>query len=167
MYVSPSNDGARKILYKMETMGRKMTRRMATTSKTRVATGVLKEIKLNFQRKIKGLQAWHEIPGDLILNFDQTPLAYVCSSSHTLREKGASSVPIIGKGKKKQITGTFTVSKSGVFLSIQLIYQGTTDRCLPKSVVLPEDFDIICTPNHWSNEEKAIQHIENIVVPYL
>ena len=71
-YLSLSNDWARKILYKMETMGRKMTRRTATTSKAPVAPGVLKETKLDFQRKIKQLQTWHEIPDDLILNFDQT-----------------------------------------------------------------------------------------------
>jgi len=151
----------------METMGRKMSRRMATTSKVPIAPGVLKEIKIAFQRKIKQLQAWHEIPDDLILNFDQTPLPYVCSSNHTLHEKGASSVPIVGKGKKKQITGTFTVSKSGIFLPIQLIYEGKTDRCLPKNIVFSKDFDITYTPNHWSNEEKAIQHIQRIVVPYL
>ena len=69
-----SDDWARKILYKMETMGRKMTRRMATTSKVSVAPGILKEVKLDFQRKIKQVQEWHDIPDELILNFDQTPL---------------------------------------------------------------------------------------------
>ena len=43
-YLTLSNDWARKILYKMETMGRKMTRRMATTSKAPIAPGVLKKI---------------------------------------------------------------------------------------------------------------------------
>ena len=166
-YLTLSNDWARKVLYKMETMGRKMTRRMATTSKAPIAPGVLKEIKPDFQRKIKQLQSLYEIPYDLILNFDQTPLPYVCSSNHTLHEKGASSVPIVGKGKKKQITGTFTVLKSGNFLPPQLIYEGKTDRCLPKGVAFPEDFDKTYTSNHWSNEEKAIQHVERIVIPYL
>lgn len=166
-YLILSNDWARKILYKMETMGKKMTRRIATTSKAPIAPGILQETKLHFLRKIKQLQAWHDTPEDFIHNFDQTPLPYVCSSGHTLHEKGAKSVPIVGKGIKKQITGTFTVSKSVNFLPVQIIYKGKTDRCLPKGVDFPEGFDITCTPNHWSNEEKVMQHIKNIVVPYL
>ena len=55
-YLKLSNDWARKILYKMETLGRKMTRQLATTSKAPIAPGVLKETKLHFQRKIKQLQ---------------------------------------------------------------------------------------------------------------
>ena len=65
-------------------LGRKMARRLATTSKAPIAPGVLKETKLHFQRKIKQLQSSQEIPDDLILNVDQTPLPYVCSSNPTL-----------------------------------------------------------------------------------
>ena len=36
-----------------------------------------------------------------------------------------------------------------------------------KEVVFPEDFDLTYTANHWSNEEKAIQHFECIIVPFL
>ena len=46
----------------------------------------------------------HSVPEDLILNFDQTPLPYVFSASHTLHETGANSVPVVEKGKKKQIS---------------------------------------------------------------
>ena len=81
-----------------------MAVRIATTEKIPVAPGLLKETKLSFQRKIKTLQTMHRVPEDLILNLDQTPLSYVCSASHTLHEKGAKSVPLVGKGKKKQIT---------------------------------------------------------------
>ena len=42
-----------------------------------VTHGVLKETKLHFQRQIKQMQEWHQIPDDLIINFDQTPLSYV------------------------------------------------------------------------------------------
>lgn len=124
-------------------------------------------MKLDYQRKIKQLQEWHTIPEVLILNFDQTPLPYICSSNHTLHKKGDKTVPIVGKGKKKQITGTFTVSKTGDFLPIQLIYQGKTDRCLPKGVSFPQGFNVTCTPNHWSNEEKAIEHFNTIILPYI
>ena len=65
-----SDDWARKILYKMETTGKKMSRRMATTSKVPVAPGILKEVELDYQREIKQLQEWHTVPEEFILNFD-------------------------------------------------------------------------------------------------
>lgn len=109
---------------------------------------------------------WHDIPEDLILNFDQTPLSYVSAPNHTLHVKGASSVPLVGKGKKKQITGTFTVSMTGEFLGPQLIYGGKTNKCHP-SIDFPPEFNVTHSPNHWSNEDRVIEHLEQIVFPYL
>ena len=128
-HICLSNDWARKILYRMEKEGKKMVRRMATTAKIPVAPGLLSEVKLDYQRKFKQLQSWHDIPEALILNFDQTHLPYVCSAKHTLDIRGSKSVPIVGKGKKKQITGTFTtISMAGTFLPMQLIYlRGTSN----------------------------------------
>ena len=118
----------------MDTLGRKMTRHNATTTRIPVAPALLAETKLDFQCKICQLQSWHSIPDDLIINFDQTPLPYVVTGNSTLNEKGAKSGPLQGKGKKKQITGTFAVSVTGDFLPMQLIFEGKTPRCLPKDV---------------------------------
>ena len=87
-----------------------MNRRIATTARIPVAPALLAETKLDFQRKIRQLQSWHSIPDDLIINFDQTPLPYVVTGNSTLNEKGAKSVPLQAKGKKKQITGTFSLN---------------------------------------------------------
>ena len=111
-----------------------MTRRMVTTAKIPVAPGILKEAKLGFQREVKTLQTEFSVPEDLILDFDQTPLTSVCSLSHTLQQKGSTSLPLIGKGKNKQITGTFTVTMTGEVLPMQLIYEGKTPRCLPQGI---------------------------------
>ena len=108
-----------------------MCRRKATTEKIPVNPGLLKEAKLHFQRQIKQMQEWHQIPDDLVINFDQTPLSYVCIPNHTLHFKGGKSVPLVGKGKCKQITGTFSPTKSGIFLPMQLIYQDKTNRFHP------------------------------------
>ena len=59
-------------------------------------------------------------------------------------------MPIVGKGKQTQITGTFTVSADGDFLQMQLIYAGKTDRCHPNGTNFPQGFNITHTPNHWS-----------------
>ena len=62
----------------MKQEGKKMCRQKATTEKIPVAPGLLKEAKLHFQRRIKQMQEWHQISDDLIIDFDQTPLSYVC-----------------------------------------------------------------------------------------
>ena len=61
----------------------------------------------------------------------------------------------------------FTVSKAGIFLPMQLIYEGKTDHCLPVGVRFPNGCDVTYTPNHWSNEEKVIEHLNVIIVPFL
>ena len=96
---------------------------------------------------LKEMQAWHEIQEDLIINFDQTPLSYICTGNRTYAKKGSSNVPLVGKRKKKQITGNFRITMSGSFLPMQLIYKGPTSRCLPKVVDFPADFDATCTVN--------------------
>ena len=68
---------------------KKMVKRMATTSKIPVAPGLLKEEQLTFQRKIQALIKWYDIPKELVLNFDQTPLSYITVRNNTLEFKGA------------------------------------------------------------------------------
>lgn len=67
------------------------------------------------------------------------------------------------RGQKKQITGTFTVTMSGLFLPMQLIYEGETPRYLPKGNTFPDNLNLTFTPNHWSNKEKLIEHLEKVV----
>ena len=50
---------------------------------------------------------------------------------------------------------------------MQLIYQGTTPKCLPKHVNFPSDWHLTYTANHWANKETSIAYIENIIIPYV
>ena len=165
--LSLNMDWARQILYRMETRGEKLVRRMGTTAKIPVAPGILKEVKLDYQRKYQMLQIQHSIPKELIINFDQTPLPYACATKHTLEKQGSKQVPLVGKGKTKQITGTFVISQSSEFLPMQPIYEGKTTKCLPKNVIFPKGFNITFTKNHWSNEEKALELLNKIIFPYI
>ena len=90
-----------KVIYCMDTFGRKMTWRIVTTARIPVAPALLPETKLDFQRKIRQLQSWYSIPDDLIINFVQTPLPYIITGNSTWNEKGAKSVPLQGKRKKE------------------------------------------------------------------
>ena len=76
---------------------------MATTAKISNAPALLNETKLDFQWKIKELQAWHEIPEDLIINFDQTCLVYICTGKHTYHTQDVSNVPLVGNRKKDKL----------------------------------------------------------------
>ena len=76
-------DWSRQVLYQFDTIRRKMSCRMVTSAKIPIATALLNETKFDFQRKIKEMQARHEIPEALIINFDQTPLPYLCTRNRT------------------------------------------------------------------------------------
>ena len=62
----------------------------------------------------------HKIHKDLIVNFDQTPLGFICPATTTFTDENAETVPIGNLDGKHRITGTFVVSLTGGFLPIQL-----------------------------------------------
>ena len=60
----------------------------------------------------------------------------------------------------------FSISMSGNFLPIQLIYKGKTVRCHPR-FNFPTDFHVTHNDNHWANEETSIQILKKIIIPYI
>ena len=87
--------------------------------------------------------------------------------NNTLEFEGAKSVPVKVKVEGKQTTVTFAVSATGRFLLMQLIYVDKTKRCHPQSIEGPSGFDVTHSLNHWSNVKLAIQHIREIILPYV
>ena len=144
----------------------KWSKRKSTTAKPVLSPGLIKEVGLTFFKQISEAVQADNIPAELIVNIDQTPLPFVLISKYTMNKTGEKSVPVLGTADYRQITGTFAVSMSGTFLPMQLIYQGTTNRCHPK-YTFPESFDVTHTPNHWSNEETSIDLLQKILAPYL
>ena len=68
---------------------------------------------------------------------------YPLESTHsTLRV--LKNIPIKGVDDKSQITATFAISATGVFLPVQLIYPGKTKTCLP-NFQFPRTFQITYT----------------------
>jgi len=141
-------------------------RRKATTSKPIIAPGLIKEIGLTFYNNINEIIQAHEIPYEMVINIDQTPLPFVLISKYTLAEKGSSRVSVPGTSDYRQITGTFAVTMSGSFLPIQLIYQGKTPRCQPK-FDFPKEFHVTQTANHWADENTSIDMMKKILIPYV
>ena len=107
-----------------------------------------------------------EIPAELILNWDQTGIKIVPSSTWTMHAQGSRRVEAVGVNDKRLITAVFCGSLTGDFLPIQVIYQGSTNRCHPR-YQFPPDWDITHAPKHWSNEQTMVQYIENIIIPYV
>ena len=164
-HLSFSDSWARNICNEMERNGKKMKRRIVTTCKIPVAPALLEEEKFKFQRNLITLVKKHKIPEELILNYDQTPLSYVCTSNTTLEVRGSNSVPIVGKEKQKQITGTFTVSADGDFLRMQFMKE---NRSLSsKWNKLSRRIQYNPYSKSLELEKSAIEHLEKVVFPYL
>ena len=86
------------------------SKRKDTTGKIEPINQFLLEEKLTFQKRIASIIEEHDIPKELILNLDQTPLSYVFPGKYTFNPKGAKTVPIKGIDVRRQITASFTVS---------------------------------------------------------
>ena len=136
-------------------------------SKSKLLPGDFVEIKKQFLVDIKTIVRMQDIPDQLVLNWDQTAMKLVPSGSWTMDKKGTKRVEISGIDDKRQITAVFCGSLSGDFLPLQLIYKGTTDKCLPSSITFPPDWHITYTSNHWSNNKTMIEYVSHIIVPYI
>ena len=137
-----------------------------TTGKLEPCPKFLEEENFTFQHAISKFVSDHDIPLELVLNLDQTPLSYVSPGKYTIDLKGSKIDPIKGVDDEWQITATFTITTSGSFLPIQLIYSGKTKRSIPKYDFL-SCFNVTFTPNHWSNYEKCVRLFEKLFFSYL
>ena len=128
IYLAFSDQKAQKTLNKVMRTEKKMVRRMATTLKVPVASGLLKDEKFTFQRKIQKLVTWHKIQKESIIKFGQTPLSYNTVGDTSFEFPGVQSVPVIGGKKGKQITGTFSITTASRFFShaAHLLWEDST-----------------------------------------
>jgi len=124
------------------------------------------ELKEQYLLDIKIVVEMEEIPADLILNWDHTGINIVPGCPWTMEEKGAKRVDCVGLDDKRQITTVICATLSGFFLPFQVIYQGKTPASLPR-YSFPKDWNVTYTPNHWSNEEKTLEYITKVVLPYI
>ena len=141
-------------------------KRKATTSKQPFSPGFIHEVSFNFYSAIQRNVNAYLISPELVINIDQTPLRFYLTPTHTVTKKGEASVPITNSSDYRHITSTFGISMVGEFLPIQLIYQGKTNNCHP-NYNFPNSFHITHTPNHWSNENKSLEMIDKIIMPYV
>ncbi len=123
------------------------------------------EQKDKFISDVGGIVADHDIPPELVLNFDQTGVKIVPVSNWTLAAQGSKQVAIVGLEDKREITALLGSTASGDLLPPQVIYQGTTDKC-HAHYTFPDDWHVTHTASHWSTEETMIQYVDEVLVPY-
>ena len=141
-------------------------KRRGTTSKSKNLVENFDDLKVSFLEQVSTMVVMDEIPPEMILNWDQTGLNLIPSSSWAMEQRGAQRVEITGLNDKRMITAVFCGTLTGDFLPIQLVYQGKTDRCHPK-YNFPEDWHITHSLNRWSTEETMKDYLDHVVFPYI
>ena len=144
----------------------KFVQRKATTSKSKYTPENFSAVKKSFLEDVVTTVDMEGIPPELIMNWDQTGIKLVPSSSWTMAQQGSRRVEMSGVGDKRQITAIYCGTILGDFLPLQLIYQGKTPRCHPH-YKFPPEWSITHSPKHWSNEQTMLEYIDHIIVPYI
>ena len=86
------------------------------TTNAKISIEHFEEVKKEYLLDIKLVISMDEIPGDLVINFDQTEIHYIPVSDWTMAEEGSKRVEITGKDDKCQLTAVFAGTMSGEFL---------------------------------------------------
>ena len=160
-YVNFNQHWAYSLLKRMNFVVRK-----ATTAKSKYTINNFKEVKSQFLHDIVATVELEEIPAQLILNWDQTGIKIIPTSSWTMEKEGSKRIEVVGVDDKRLITAVFCGTLVGDFLPVQLIYKGKTDHCHPH-YQFPLGWDITHSSNHWSTEATMIQYVQNIIIPYV
>ena len=139
-------------------------KRWANT-KVKVFSTDFEEHKSQFVYDVKSIIEFEDIPEDLVINWDHTGINYIPVSKWTMEAEGSKMVVVTGIEDKRKITAVLSITMSGNYLPPQLIYQGTTNRCLPKMITFPSGWHVTCTQNHWANEVTNLQYLDKILLP--
>lgn len=140
-------------------------KRTATTqAKQQVSSDKFKRLQQSYLGQISVWPSVHNIPPDLIINWDQTPINVAPTTNWTMAKVGSKKVEVAALNNKRQVTSALAVTMSPP----QIIYQGKTERCHP-AYTFPEGFDIYHAPNHWANGETTVRYmyITNAIFTYV
>ena len=151
---------AKSLLHRMN-----FTKRRGST-KSGMTPNDLEKLRKTFLSEIVETVAMNDVPEDLIFNWDQTGINLVPGALWTMDKKGNKWIKIAGLQDKRQITAVICGSIIGEILPPQLIYGGKTAICHPQ-ISFPHNWVISHSSNHWSNEETMLQHIRDVIVPFV
>ena len=75
-----------------------LVKRKGTSGRAVIDSDKILEVKNKFVEEINALVTEHEIPSELIINYDETALPIIPTAHYTMAEKGAKTVNISNKG---------------------------------------------------------------------
>ena len=101
------------------------SKRKGTNWKIKLSEQSIREEILTFQKRISNVTDDYDIPIDLIVVLDQTPLSYASPHKYTVNPSGAKTVP------NSQITAMFAVTMTCKSLPVQVIYEAKIHKYLP------------------------------------
>ena len=143
----------------------KYVQRKVTTSQSKYTATNFAEVKQKFLNDVVETVEMEEVCPELILNWDQTGIWIVPSSTWTMDREGVSHIEMVGTKDKRQITAVFCCTLQSDFPPVQLIYQGKTSRCHPK-FRFPPGWYITHSLKHCSTKQTMVQYVHNIILPY-
>ena len=159
-HLNATSSYAKSVLKRMEYMKRKCS------NAGKVTVERFEEAKEEFLADIKAEVLMHDIPLDLVFNWDQTGIQLVPTGEWTMHQAKDKIILIAHSDDKHQITGIFAVTATGKYFPPQLIYKEKTERCHPK-VAIPAGWDVWHSDNHWSTEDTMVRYIEKIIVLFV
>ena len=95
-----------------------MKRRGSTQVKAKLSVADIAKLRKSYLLQIKGMVDTHNIPSQLVINWDQAGVKLVPSSNWTLEQEGAERVEIAGLNDKRKDAATLAGTLSGKLLPL-------------------------------------------------
>ena len=94
--------------------------RGSTQVKAKLSIADIAKLRKSYLLQIKGMVDAHNIPSQLVIDWDQAGVKLVPSSNWTLEQEG-ERVEIAGLNNKHQVTATLAGALSGKLLPLQIL----------------------------------------------
>jgi hypothetical protein len=121
--------------------------------------------------EIAYLMKLYWIPPCLVVNTSQNGIHLVLTvGERTWENKGSKHTQVLGVEDKRQITLVVSSTTNGNLLPGQILFIGTTHRCLPPSRKLKcinSGPDLKFNENHWSTLEIMKDFVHKLLLAYL
>ena len=150
----------------------------ATTSGQKLPTDWEVQVALMIDRAAALVITKKVAHPSLVINWDQSALMLVPTSTYTYHSKTDKHVSVTGQDDKRQITALVGLTLEGELLPLQLIFQGQEhDRSQHKAVPVLDStlsqrvtyagWHLTQTPNHWSSQISMRDYVDYVVVPFV
>ena len=106
-------------------------RKATTQAKHQVTPYQFREIQQTFLKQISVMVQVHCIPRESVINWNQTPISVAPTTLWSMAEKGSKRIEVAALNDKRQVTATLPVTMSGMYLPVQILYQGKQKDVIP------------------------------------